>query len=86
MSIPPIPIIMPKNNFGLSVNHEELKNKIEKVVKLKTKEIEIEKIGKEIEQGKDVKEEFKVLVKESKKNDNKGYETIENLSISNSRQ
>lgn len=82
MSIPPIPIIMPKNNFGLSVNHEELKNQIEKVVKLKTKEIEIEKIGKEIEQGKDVKEEFKVLVKESKKNDNKGYETIENLSIS----
>ncbi len=82
MSIPPIPIIMPKNNFGLSVNHEELKNQIEKVIKLKTKEIEIEKVGKEVEQGKDIKEEFKVLVKESKKNDNKGYETIENLSIS----
>ena len=73
MSIPPIPFIMPKNNFGLSVNHEELKNQIEKVVKLKTKEIEIEKVGKEVEEGKDVKEEFKVLVKESKKNDNKGY-------------
>jgi hypothetical protein len=81
MSMPPIPIIMPKNKFGLSMSHEEVINQIEKIVKLKSKEIEIEKLGKDIEQGKDIKEEFKVLVKESKKNDNKGYETIENLSI-----
>jgi hypothetical protein len=81
MSMPPIPIIMPKNKFGLSMSHEEVINQIEKIVKLKNKEIEIEKLGKDIEQGKDIKEEFKVLVKESKKNDNKGYETIENLSI-----
>ena len=81
MSMPPIPIIMPKNKFGLSMSHEEVINQIEKIVKLKSKEIEIEKLGKDIEQGKDIKEEFKVLVTESKKNDNKGYETIENLSI-----
>jgi hypothetical protein len=81
MSMPPIPIIMPKNKFGLSMSHEEVINQIEKIVKLKNKEIEIEKLGKDIEQGKDIKEEFKVLVTESKKNDNKGYETIENLSI-----
>jgi hypothetical protein len=81
MSMPPIPLIMPKNKFGLSMSHEEVINQIEKIVKLKSKEIEIEKLGKDIEQGKDIKEEFKVLVKESKKNDNKGYETIENLSI-----
>jgi len=81
MSMPPIPIIMPKNMIGLSISHEEMINQIEKVLKLKTKEIELEKANKEIEQGKDIKEEFKVLVKESRKNDNKGYETTENLSI-----
>jgi hypothetical protein len=81
MSIPPIPIIMPKNKIGLSISHNEIANKIEKIVKVKNKEIEIEKIEKEILQGKDIKEEFKVLAKESKKNDNKGYESIENLSI-----
>lgn len=81
MSIPPIPFIMPKNRYGLSMSQEEIINQIEKIVKLKNKEIEIEKLEKDIEQGKDIKEEFKVLVKESKKNDNKGYESIENLSI-----
>ena len=81
MSMPPIPIIMPKNKIGLSISHEELVNQIEKILKLKNKEPGLEKINKEIEQGKDIKEEFKALVKESKKNDNKGYETTENLSI-----
>jgi hypothetical protein len=81
MSMPPIPIIMPKNMIGLSISHQEMINQIEKVLKLKTKETELEKANKEIEQGKDIKEEFKVLVKESRKNDNKGYETTENLSI-----
>ena len=74
MSMPPIPFIMPKNKIGLSISHEEIINQIEKIVKLKNKEIELEKINKEIEQGKDIKEEFKALVKESKKNDKKGYE------------
>jgi hypothetical protein len=81
MSMPPIPIIMPKNMIGLSISHEEMINQIEKVLKLKTKETELEKANKEIEQGKDIKEEYKALVKESRKNDNKGYETTENLSI-----
>ena len=82
MSIPPIPLLMPKNKFGLSMSHEEIINQIEKIVKLKSdKEIEIEKLEKDIEQGKDIKEEFRALVKESKKNDNKGFESIENLSI-----
>jgi hypothetical protein len=81
MSMPPIPIIMPKNKIGLSISHEELVNQIEKILKLKNKEPGLEKINNEIEQGKDIKDEFKALVKESKKNDNKGYETTENLSI-----
>ncbi len=85
MSIPPIPIIMPKDKIGLSTSHEEeekeLSNQIEKIVKLKNKEIELEKVKKEIVQGKDIREEFKAIVKESKKNDNKGYESTENLSI-----
>ena len=85
MSIPPIPIIMPKYKIGLSTSQEEdekkLSNQIEKIVKSKNKEIELEKVKKEIVQGKDIKEEFKAIVKESKKNDNKGYESTENLSI-----
>ncbi|HZH39230.1 MAG TPA: hypothetical protein VEX17_04130, partial [Bacillales bacterium] len=85
MSIPPITIIMPKNKIGLSTSHEEvekeLSNQIEKIVKSKNKEIELEKVKKEIVQGKDIKEEFKAIVKESEKNDNKGYESTENLSI-----
>ena len=81
MSIPPIPLIMPKNKFGITMSPEEIIHQIEKIAKLKNKGIEIGKLEKDIEQGKDIKEEFKVLVKESKKNDNKGYESIENLSI-----
>jgi len=82
MSLPPIPFVMPKNKIGLSTGHEEeLSSQIEKIVKAKDKEIELEKVRKEIVQGKDVKEEYKTLVKESKKNDNKGYDTTENLSI-----
>ncbi len=81
MSIPPIPLIMPKNKFGIAMSPEEIIHQIEKIARLKNKGIEIGKLEKDIEQGKDIKEEFKVLVKESKKNDNKGYESIENLSI-----
>ncbi|MGN6348710.1 MAG: vWA domain-containing protein [Candidatus Nitrosocosmicus sp.] len=81
MSIPPIPLMMPKSKFGISMTREEILDQIEKIVKLKTKDIEIEKVKKDIEQGKEIREEFKVIVKESKKSDNKGYETIENLAI-----
>lgn len=81
MSIPPIPLLMPKSKVGLSMNQEEILSQIEKLVKIKTKEIEIEKIKKEILQGNDINEEFRIIVKESKKNDNKGFETTENLSI-----
>jgi hypothetical protein len=57
MSIPPIPIIMPKNKVGLSTTDEEgLSNQIEKIVKLKDKEKELDKVKKEIAQGKDIKE------------------------------
>lgn len=80
MSIPPIPIIMPKNRIGLAMNKEDILTQIEKIVE-KTKEIEVEKIKKEIIQGEDIKEEFKIILKESKKNDNKGFESTENLSI-----
>jgi len=72
---------MPKSKFGLSMNHEEITNQIEKIVKVKNQEIEIEKLEKEIVHGKEIKEEFKILVKESKKNDKKGYEIIENLAL-----
>lgn len=81
MSIPPIPLIMPKSKFGLSMTREEILDQIEKIVKVRNKDIEIDKVRKDIEQGKEIREEFKVLVRESKKSDNKGYETLENLAI-----
>jgi hypothetical protein len=81
MSVPPIPIIMPKGKVGLSMRQEEVLSQIEKLVRIKTKEIEIEKLKKEIVQGDDINEEFRIIVDESKKNDNKGFETTENLSI-----
>jgi hypothetical protein len=81
MSIPPIPIVMPKGKVGLSMRQEEVLSQIEKLVRIKTKEIEIEKLKKEIVQGDDINEEFRIIVNESKKNDNKGFETTESLSI-----
>lgn len=81
MSMPPIPLSMPKSKIGLSMSKEEITAQIEKIVKLKTKDIDLEKVKKEVIQGKDIKEEFKDLANESKKNDNKGFETTENLSI-----
>ena len=81
MSVPPIPIIMPKSIVGLSMRQEEVLSQIEKLVRIKTKEIEIERLKKEIVQGDDINEEFRTIVNESKKNDNKGFETTENLSI-----
>ena len=81
MSVPPIPIVMPKSKVGLSMRQEEILSQIEKLVRIKTKEIEIEKLKKEIVQGDDINEEFRIIVNESKKNDNKGFETTENLSI-----
>jgi len=81
MSVPPIPILMPKSKVGLSMKQEEILSQIEKLVRTKTKEIEIEKLKKEIVQGDDINEEFRIIVNESKKNDNKGFETTENLSI-----
>jgi hypothetical protein len=81
MSVPPIPILMPKSKVGLSMKQEEIVSQIEKLVRIKTKDIEIEKLKKEIVQGDDINEEFRIIVNESKKNDNKGFETTENLSI-----
>ncbi len=81
MSVPPIPVLMPKSEVGLSMKQEEILSQIEKLVRIKTKEIEIEKLKREIVQGDDINEEFRIIVNESKKNDNKGFETTENLSI-----
>ncbi len=81
MSAPPIPMLMPKSKVGLSMKQEEVLSQNEKLVKIKKKEIEIEKLKKEIVQGDDINEEFRIIVKESQKNDNKGFESTENLSI-----
>lgn len=81
MTVPPIPLQLPKSKVGLSMKQEEIMSQIEKLVKIKTKEIEIEKLKKEILQGDEIHEEFKIIVKESKRNDNKGFESTENLAV-----
>lgn len=81
MSIPPVPLVMPKSKIGLSMSQQEILSQIEKLVKLKTKDMEVEKLKKEILLGKEINDEFRIIVKESKKNDNKGFESTENLSI-----
>jgi hypothetical protein len=81
MSVPPIPIIMPKSKIGLSMKQEEVLSQIEKLVRIKNKEIEIEKLKKEIVQGDDINEEFRIIVNESKKNENLSIAIPDNTGV-----
>src|SRR6185295_18031673 len=55
---------------------------MEKVVKMRHKKENMEERTKEIYEGHDVLREFETLVKESKKTENKGYESLENYGLS----
>ncbi len=77
-----IPILAPKTRVGSSLNQNDLLKQIEKVVRTKHKEKEVDEKTKEIYEGHDVLHEFETMVKESKKTENKGYESLENFGLS----
>ena len=76
-----IPVIAPRTRMGASLNQSDLLKQVEKVVRNKNKKDPEEK-SREIFEGHDVLHEFETLVKESKKTENKGYESIENFGLS----
>jgi hypothetical protein len=76
-----IPVLSPKSRMGASLNQNDLLKQVEKVVRMKHKK-EPEEKTKEIYEGHDILHEFETLVKESKKTENKGYESLENFGLS----
>lgn len=78
------PIFTPssKIGFGRSLEQKDLFKEIEKFVKLRNTLEDTEKKTKEIVNGYDVIAEFKTLMNESKRTENKGYEGLEDLGLS----
>ena len=77
-----IPVLAPRTRAGASLTQSDLLKHIEKVVRSKKKEKDSEEKSKEIYEGNDVAHEFETLVKESKKTENKGYDSLENFGLS----
>lgn len=77
-----IPVLAPRTRAGASLNQSDLLKQVEKVVKMRHKKENAEEKTKEIYEGHDVLHEFETLVKESKKTENKGYESLENFGLS----
>jgi hypothetical protein len=77
-----IPVLAPRARAGASLNQTDLLKQVEKVVKMRHKKENAEEKTKEIYEGHDVFHEFETLVKESKKTENKGYESLENFGLS----
>jgi hypothetical protein len=77
-----IPVLAPRTRVGASLNQSDLLKQVEKVVKMRHKKENVEEKTKEIYEGHDVLHEFETLVKESKKTENKGYESLENFGLS----
>ena len=78
-----VPILAPKTRItGLGMNQNDLVKQIEKIVRRNTKATDPDKTSRKIIEGSDVLHEFETLLKESKKTENKGYESLENLGLS----
>ncbi|HEY3094699.1 MAG TPA: VWA domain-containing protein [Nitrososphaera sp.] len=77
-----IPVLAPRTRVGASLNQTDLLKQVEKVVKMRHKKEDAEEKTKEIYEGHDVLHEFETLVKESKKTENKGYESLEDFGLS----
>jgi hypothetical protein len=77
-----IPILAPRSRVGASLNQADLLRQVEKVVKMRHKKENVEEKTKEIYEGHDVLHDFETLVKESKKTENKGYESLEDFGLS----
>lgn len=76
-----IPVIAPRTRAGASLTQNDVLKQIEKVVRLKQKKENVDEKTREIYEGNDVLHEFETLVKESKKTENKGYDSLENLGL-----
>jgi hypothetical protein len=78
-----IPILAPRTRMGASLTQQQdVLKQIEKVIKTKKREKDAEEKSKEIYEGTDVLREFEALIKESKKTENKGYDSLENFGLS----
>jgi hypothetical protein len=77
-----IPIIAPRTRVGMSLSQSDLLKQIEKIVTGKHKSKDDKDVLKEIVEGNEILSEFETLVKESKKTENKGYESLENFGLS----
>jgi hypothetical protein len=77
-----IPISVPRTKFGVSMNQSDIIKQVERIVKRRTKQKDIEKASKEIIEGNEVLGEFDTLVKESKRTEIKGFESLENFGLS----
>ena len=77
-----IPISVLRTKFGVSMNQSDILKQVERFVKRRIKDENIERISKGIIEGNEVLGEFDTLIKESKKTENKGYESLENFGLS----
>ena len=77
-----IPIIAPRTRIGMSLNQSDVLKQLEKLVTMKHNYNDDKKALKEIVEGNEILSEFESLVKESKKTENKGYESLENFGLS----
>ena len=77
-----IPILSPRTRVGASLNQSDLLKQVEKVVRVLHKKEDVQEKAKEIYEGHDILHEFEALVKESRKTENRGYETLENIGLS----
>ena len=76
-----IPISILKTSIELVKYKEELNRQIERLVN-KRKTGEPEKVSREIIEGKEIHKEFEALLHESRKTENKGFDSLENFEIS----
>lgn len=78
-----VAILAPRTRIiGLGMNQSDLVKQIEKIVRRNIKATDLDRTSREIIEGTDVLGEFQTLLKESKKTENKGYESLENLGLS----
>ena len=77
-----IPIVAPRTRIGISMNQNDLLKQIEKMVKIKHGNKDVDKTTKDIVEGNEVLSEFETLLRESKKTENKGYESLVNFGLS----
>jgi von Willebrand factor type A domain len=77
-----IPIIAPRTRIGMSISRSDLLKQIQNVLNTKYKPDEIDTATRKVVEGNDVLTEFKTLLNESTKTENKGYESLENLGLS----